>query len=145
MRHLLLFVASIAITVASSGVAYAGNTISGVIKDRNGQGIGRALLSVTPGHIQLVTDEDGSFLLEYLRDGEGKRTKLQKKTDYSIEIFKPGFHVERKTFFYKRGEVMLDDIMLIEATIEVDDDGNMLDPTLYAEPTQSSGANYEGE
>ena len=138
-------IATLAVTLLLSSQAFAKNTISGTVSDRNGTPIARTLITIAPGNMQIVTDEEGHFLLDYLRDDQGKRTKLKKKTNYSIEAFKVGYHIERKTFFYKRGEIALDSIMLIEDTIEVDDDGRMIDPTLYVKPTQSTGVNYEGE
>ena len=143
--NIRLLIATLILSLSLSSQALAKNTIAGIVADRNGLPIARTLITIAPGNMQIITDEEGRFLLDYLRDEQGKRTKLKKKTNYSIEAFKVGYHIERKTFFYKRGEVALDAIMLIEDTIEVDDDGRMIDPTLYAKPTQSTGANYEGE
>ncbi|NCG22309.1 MAG: hypothetical protein GWP91_25105, partial [Rhodobacterales bacterium] len=74
-----------------------------------------------------------------------ERTRLAKKTDYVLEVFKPGFHSFAVSLHYKRGPITLEAITLVEETIQVQDHGENLDPTLYADPTHSAGANYEGQ
>lgn len=121
------------------------NHITGQITDRNGQPVNRAIVSLQPGNVQLVTDREGWFLIDYLRDEEGERTRLLKKTDYTVEVFKPGFHTFSLSVYYKKGSITMDAITLTEETIQVQDQGENLDPGLYGEQTHSAGANYEGQ
>ena len=125
--------------------ALARNAISGEVKDRNGAPLDRVIITLKPGNVQLVTDREGRFLVDYLRDDEGERTKLSKKTDYAIEIFKPGFHLETRTFYYKSGELILDPFTMVEETIAVRDEGENLDPDIYSTGTTNTGATYEGQ
>ena len=122
-----------------------GNYITGIVVDRNAKPVPRAIVSLVPGNVELVTDQEGRFLIDYTRDDEGNRSKLPKRTEYALEIFKPGYHVEKRDVYYKRGGVEIDQVMLISDTIEVEDDGQNIDPALYADQTHSSGANYEGQ
>lgn len=123
----------------------ARHQISGEVQDRNGDPLDRAIISLDPGNVQLVTDREGRFLIDYLRDEDGERTRLDKKTDYTLEVFKPGYHVESLEFYYKRGPVELKPITLVEETIEIRDDGENLDPELYSERNSNVGATYEGQ
>jgi len=125
--------------------ALAKNLISGQIIDRNGEPVNRAIVSLEPGNVQLITDRDGYFSIDYLRDEDGERTRIQKKTDYKIEVFKPGFHVQAVSLYFKRGEVTMEAITIVEETIEIQDQGENLDPELYKDSTHSAGANYEGQ
>ena len=131
--------------VAMAGPASAKNLISGQILDRNGEPVNRAIVSLEPGNVQLVTDRQGFFLIDYLRDEDGERDKLKKKTDYKVEVFKPGYHTHAVALFFKRGEVIMEAITLTEDSIEVQDLGENLDPTVYDDATHSAGANYEGQ
>lgn len=140
-RFLLVLVTGMAL----AGPALARNAISGEVRDRNGAPLDRVVITLKPGNVQLVTDREGRFLVDYLRDDEGERAKLAKKTDYAIEIFKPGFHVEKRTFFYKSGELVLDPFTMVEETIAVRDDGQNLDPEIYSTGTTNTGATYEGQ
>jgi hypothetical protein len=140
-RSLLVLVAGLVL----AGPALARNAISGEVRDRNGAPLDRVVITLKPGNVQLVTDREGRFLVDYLRDDEGERAKLAKKTDYAIEIFKPGFHVEKRTFFYKKGELILDPFTMVEETIAVRDDGQNLDPEIYSTGTTNTGATYEGQ
>lgn len=129
-----------------SPAASAGkNAIIGQVETRNGQPVERAIVTLEPGNVQIITDVDGRFLIDYLRDDEGERTKLAKKTEYTVEIFKPGFHTHEVKFFYKRGTVVVDTITLKEDTLEVADDGQSLDPGLFGDRTHAAGATYEGQ
>lgn len=126
--------------------AFAGrHSIAGQVLDRNGQPVERAIITLSPGNVQLVTDAEGRFLIDYVRDDAGERAKLLKKTDYTVEVFKPGYHIEKISFFYKRGPVAVDPIELTEETIKVDDDGANIDPGLFTDRTHGSGATYEGQ
>lgn len=132
--------------LAASGVAYAGNhNIGGRVVDRNGEPLSRAVVSLAPGNVELVTDRDGRFLIDYLRDEQGERIKLGKKTEYTLEVFKPGFHTFKLPVAYKRGEVEVEVITMIEESIDVQDFPENLDPAMYTSATQSAGATYEGQ
>jgi len=131
--------------VAASPAMAARNFISGQVVNRNGQPVERAIITLTPGNVQLVTDAEGRFLIDYLRDETGKRSKLLKKRDYSLEVFKPGFHLVTLPFFYKKGGVAMETLTLEEETLKVRDDGQNLDPGLFGTRTNSAGATYEGQ
>ena len=127
-------------------IALAGNnSINGEVLDRNGEPIPRAIVALTPGNVELVTDHQGRFMIDYARDDDGKRIKLSKRIEYELEVFKPGYHVEDRGFYYRRGPLVLDRFTLVEDSIEIEDDGENLDPGLYANETHSAGANYEGQ
>lgn len=137
---------ALALALLIGAPAHAGkNMIMGKVIDRNGDPVDRAIISLTPGNVQLVTDRDGGFLIDYLRDDEGERTKLGKRTDYTLEIFKPGYHVQNYSFYYAKGTVALEQFTVVEETIEIEDTKENLDPTLYEGATTSIGATYEGQ
>ena len=73
--------------------------ISGKVMDRNGNPVDRALVRIEPGNVELVTDSTGYFQVDYLRDDLGERVKLDARTDYSFEIFKPGYTCTVQTRF----------------------------------------------
>jgi hypothetical protein len=132
--------------LATSGTAHAArHVIGGRVIDRNGEPLSRAVVSLAPGNVELVTDRDGRFLIDYLRDERGERIKLGKKTEYKLEVFKPGFHTFSVPVSYKRGEVEVEAVTMIEVSINVQDFPENLDPSLYTSATQSSGATYEGQ
>lgn len=132
--------------LAVSPPAEAGKAgISGQVLDRNGEPVARAVVTLAPGNVQLITDASGKFLIDYVRDAEGQRAKLTKKVDYVLEVFKPGFNLEKRKFFYKSGVVIVDAITLAEDTIKVEGDGENIDPGLFSDRTHSSGATYEGQ
>ena len=81
--------------------------ISGQVIDRNGDPVDRAIVKLAPGNVQLVTDREGRFLIDYLRDETGERIKLAKRTAYEVEVWKPGFHTQEISLGYKRGEVVM--------------------------------------
>ncbi|MFT4622455.1 MAG: hypothetical protein ACI8PZ_001111 [Myxococcota bacterium] len=141
MMRLLLFVL---LALPASTLA-ARNQISGVVTDRNGDPVQQAIVGLVPGNVQLVTDRDGRFNIDYVRDDDGERARLRKRTNYTLEVFRPGFHARSLELYYKGGPVAVDPIALVEETIEVQDHGETLDPELYATPSQSTGATYEGQ
>jgi hypothetical protein len=142
-RLVLLGIAAFAWSTPNE--AYAKNAIAGQVVDRNGKPVERVIVTLEPGNIQLVTDAEGRFLIDYVRDDAGERRKLTRKVDYVLEAFKTGFHVEGREFFYKRGLVEMETITLREDTLQILDDGADLDPTLLGDPTQATGATYEGQ
>ncbi len=126
-------------------VGCASHQISGTIVDRNGQALERVIITVEPGNVQLVSDQAGAFTIDYLRDEAGERVKLDKKSDYSVEAFKVGYHIADTSLYYKRGELLLEPIVLKEDTIRVSGTEADIDPGQYPDRSQSSGATYEGE
>ena len=141
VRALFLLLVALAPSVAEAGK----NSISGRVLDRNGQPVERAIITLAPGNVELITDADGTFWIDYLRDSAGERVKLAKKANYALEVFKPGFHTASVQFYYKKGAFVVEDQVLKEDSIVVEDDGSTIDPGLFADPTQSSGATYEGQ
>ena len=123
----------------------AHNYIAGQILDRNGKPVDRAIVTLAPGNVQLITDAEGKFLIDYLRDDGGNRVKLAKKANYNLEVFKPGFHIEKAQLFYKSGPMAVDAITLKEDTLRIEDDNQNLDPGLFKDTTQNNGATYEGQ
>ncbi len=131
---------------AFASSAFAGkNAIEGQVLDRNGEPVVRAVVTLKPGNVQLVTDAQGKFLIDYARDSSGARVRMPTKVDVELEVFKPGFHTHDLQFFYKRGAIEVEQITLKEDTIEVEDDAQNLDPGLFSDRSQSSGATYEGQ
>jgi hypothetical protein len=123
----------------------ANHSIGGAVVDRNGDPVARAIVSLTPGNVELVTDRDGKFQIDYLRDASGERIKLGKKTDYTLEVFKPGYHAFTVGVTYRHGPHLVETVTMVEETIDVTDFPENIDPALYSSPTQSSGATYEGQ
>lgn len=145
-----IFLVALAALVALP--AHAGkHWIAGRIIDRNGDPVDQAVVTLAPKdaesteNVQLVTDREGRFLVDYLRDDAGERTKLSKRADYQIEVYKPGFHTRELDFYYKKGEHQIDTVMMTEDTIVVHDDDANLDPDSFDQRTHSAGANYEGQ
>jgi hypothetical protein len=139
--HVLIGAALMALATSAS----AKNVISGQIIDRNGEPVNRAIVSLDPGNVQLVTDRLGNFTIDYLRDEDGERVKLRRKTDYRVEVFKPGYHTQAVSLYFKRGEILMEAITVVEDTIEIQDHGENLDSDLFKDSTHSAGANYEGQ
>ena len=132
--------------LAFADVAFAAKpVILGSCLDRNGAPVERVNVKLSPGDVDIITDETGTFRIDYLRDEAGERTKLAKRTDYSIEYFKVGFHPETATFYFKRGELILEPVTLKQDTIKVDHSTDNIDASLYPDRAQTSGGSYEGE
>lgn len=140
-------VAALAVAaLLAAAPAHAGrNRLSGQVLDRNGEAVERAVVSLEPGNVQLVTDSEGRFTIDYLRDESGERSRLLKKTKYTFDVYKPGFHTFNLSIYYKKGEVTLEPVMLAEDTVDIQDIPANLDPGAYGDPTHSAGANYEGQ
>lgn len=119
--------------------------ISGQVVDRNGEPLDKVIVSLSPGDVELVTDSEGNFSIDYLRDDQGNRVKLDKRTEYHLEAFRTGYNVAKLDFYFKRGQLQLDPITLSEDTIRVEASSDDIDPARYPDQTSSSGANYEGE
>jgi hypothetical protein len=143
MYHLRFL--SLALLLIGAPAYAAHNQISGVVLDRNGKPVTRAIITLAPGNVQMITDEQGKFTIDYLRSDAGERIKLTKKVDYDLEVFKPGFHVEKRNFFYKSGPVAVEPITLAEETVQLTPDSENIDPGLFSDKTHGSGATYEGQ
>lgn len=131
----------LAVAVAEAGP----HSIAGLVVDRNGEPVSRAIVSLAPGNVELVTDREGRFLVDYLRDEAGERLKLEKKCTYTLSVFKPGYHDFAVQVDYRKGELLVDTVTMVEETIDVQDFPENLDPALYSRPAQSAGATYEGQ
>jgi hypothetical protein len=141
-----LFVAASFALVLFPGTAFAGkHSISGTVVDRNGQPVERVNVTLSPGNVEIITDETGKFLIDYLRDADGNRTKLGKRADYAVSFFKVGYHEEKQSFFYKRGELVLEPVTLKEDTIKLDPSVDNIDPATFPDRQENSGGSYEGE
>lgn len=136
---------TIAIVCLFTTACLAKHQITGQILDRNGKPLPRAVVSLTPGNVSMVTDTQGNFVIDYLRDEGGDRTRLSTRTEYTFEVAKVGFHTFKQPLVYKRGSFMVEPVMMIEHTIDITDLPENLDPGLYTSPTQSAGATYEGQ
>ncbi len=139
----------IALTLAllaqlSSQALAAPPAIEGRVIDRNGQPVRNVVIGVSPGNLQLSTDVDGRFVIAYLRDEAGERIKIKRRTRYSLDFFKPGYHVQKLDFDYVRGALAIAPIALVPDVIDVQDMGENLDPAIYAGDPTSAGAAYEG-
>ena len=119
--------------------------ITGQVLDRNGEPMDRVVVSLQPGNVEMVTDSEGNFTIDYLRDDEGERVKLDKRQDYDIELFRPGYHISESSIYYKKGELFLAPLTLTEDTIEVRPSSANIDPDQHPDRTHSAGSNYEGE
>lgn len=143
-RFLLGAFAGLALSLPN--VAWAAkHAISGTLLDRNGEPLERVNVTISPGNVEIITDETGKFLVDYLRDADGNRTRLQKRTEYTVSFFKVGYHEEKVTFFYKRGELALEPVTLKEETIKVDPSSDNIDPAGVTNRQQNAGGSYEGE
>ncbi|HJN73146.1 MAG TPA: carboxypeptidase-like regulatory domain-containing protein [Myxococcota bacterium] len=121
------------------------HAIMGHVIDRNGDPLDRVIITVDPGNVQLITDQSGYYEVDYLRDETGERVKMQKRTVYNVEAFKPGYHPVETTMEYKRGELLLEPLTLKEDTIRLVGTDQDIDPDEHPDRTHSSGGSYEGE
>ena len=144
MKQFLSLGLSVGLLAASVGCSQH-HALMGTVTDRNGEPLDRVVITVAPGNVQLVTDQDGYFMVDYLRDETGERTKMQKRTVYEVEAFKPGFHPATTTIEYKRGELLIDPVSLKEDTIRLVGADQDIDPDEHPDRTHSAGATYEGE
>jgi hypothetical protein len=126
------------------GCAHRG-AITGQVVDRNGGPMERVVVTVEPGGVEIVTDTEGRFQIDYMRDEAGNRVGLAKKTEYRIEVWKPGYHITRSSLSYRSGHVVLEPITLVKDTIRVNESADDLDPADRPDRTHSAGTNYEGE
>jgi hypothetical protein len=143
-RFFLAAAATLALAFPAPALA-AKHAITGTLLDRNGEPLERVNVTVAPGNVEIITDETGKFLLDYLRDEDGNRTRLQKRTEYTVTFFKVGYHEEKVTFLYKRGEHVLEPVTLKEETIKVAPSSDNIDPAGVTTRQQDAGGSYEGE
>mgnify|MGYP002633955184 CR=1 FL=1 len=135
--------AALVLGLALSGCATR-HAIVGKVVDRNGEPMSRVIVSLQPGSVELLTDNEGAFAVDYLRDDDGKRTKLKRRNQYTIETFRTGFQTVSTEVDYRRGELHLAAIIMPEETIRVAPGLHAIDPSTAERPT-STGATYEGE
>ncbi len=141
-RRSLAAAAGLALLVAPGCAA---RRITGLVVDRNGAPVPGAIVSIAPGEVEVVTDGDGAWTIDYLRDAAGERVRLAPRTTYAIEVFRVGYHVVASRFDYKSGEVAVQTVTLVEDTIRVGPSEVDLDPAHLDRRPQASGAAYEGE
>jgi hypothetical protein len=140
------------------GAAHAAQrSISGRVVDRNGEPVDRAVISLhslhslhslDPGQVELLTARDGSFTIDHLRDNVGERTKLERHTRYTLDVFKAGYHTERIEFSYRHGALELEPVTLTWETLEVQDKGVMgavIDPDRFRSEDRSGATMGEME
>ena len=142
MKNPLFFLCLSAVSALS---ACGPHIIHGQVIDRNGDPIPRAIVGLTPGNVEIVTDGDGRFILDYLRNNDGERVKLKRRTDYGMEIFKPGYHVLSEDFYFKRGELFMEPVVLKEDSIRVIGSEELFNPDEHRDRTHSAGQSLEGE
>ena len=123
----------------------ASRAITGTITDADGRPLDRAIVSMEPGGVQLVTNREGEFVIDYLRDESSDRTALQKKQTYTLDVYKPGFSIQQLDLYYKGGEHIVAPIALSTEQLSVQDDGQNLVPSLELDRTSTGGATYEGQ
>jgi hypothetical protein len=107
----------------------------------HGGGSERRLVALNPGNVELVTDRSGAFQIDYLRDTQGERVKLEKKTTYELKILKAGYHAHTISVPYRHGPFLVEPVVMVPITIEVDDIRENLDKTV---PTSGNGVTLEG-
>lgn len=146
MKTSLFRVLALGIALSAPASAWAAkHSIAGTVTNRNGDPIERVNVTLSPGNVEIITDETGKFLIDYLRDDAGNRIKLAKRTDYAVSFFKVGYHEEKQTFLFKRGALVLEPVTLKEDTIRVDASQDNIDPASFPDRQQNSGGSYEGE
>lgn len=131
--------------VPALAVGCAHNRISGTVVDRNGAPVAGAIVGLAPGNVEVVTDAEGRWAVDYLRDAAGERVRLDTRTAYEIEAFRVGYHVATATLEYKRGEAEAATITLVEDSIRVATPEDDIDPGREAGRPQAAGTAYEGE
>lgn len=135
--------ALLACALVTSGCAARGQILGSVI-DAGGAPVPRAEITLSPGSVSLFTDQLGRFAIDHLIEAD-RVVRVAPRTDYSLEVFKPGYHTQVATFRYERGAVELSPVQLAEDSIEVPPDALQLEVGLQQRPTQAAGATYEGQ
>ncbi len=132
-----------ALCLGSSGCAARGQILGSVV-DSNGAPVPRAEITLAPGGVSLYTDQAGRFAIDHLIEAD-RPVRVTPRTDYALEVFKPGYHTQTASFRYERGAVELSAVRLVEDTLEVLPDTLRLEVGLQQRPTQAAGATYEGQ
>jgi hypothetical protein len=132
-----------AIALSLSGCAARGQILGSVL-DATGAPVPRAEVTLIPGGVSLFTDQTGRFAIDHLMDAE-RAVRITPRTDFALEVFKPGYHTQTASFRYERGAVELSAVRLVEDTLEVLPDTLRLEVGLLQRPTQAAGATYEGQ
>jgi hypothetical protein len=115
----LCVLCAVAVALAFGPPALAAHrSISGRVVDESGEPMPRAIISLEPGYVELVTAADGSFTIDYLRDSMGERRKLERRTRYTLEAFRPGFQHVQLEVDYRRKALDLGVITLIAGVPE---------------------------
>lgn len=125
--------------------AWARPAIHGQVQDRNGQPMARVNVRVAPGNIEIVTDDEGGFTIDYLRDADGRRGRVKGHTTYTFEVYKLGYQLARLDLAYTHGEVTLEPVVLAPDTITVRASATMVDPGAAPTADPTGGGSYEGE
>lgn len=145
-RPLLLPGSLLAAALTCWSTGCASHRITGTVIDRNGAPMDRVIVALEPGNVEILTDNEGHFAIDYVRREDGSRTRLPKRSDYTLTLFRTGFQDTRQAFHYKRGEHDCGTLQMVEDTIEVSAPPVTVDPSrIHAQPTASGGATYEGE
>jgi hypothetical protein len=145
MSRALTTGAMLAALLFAGPAAAKGRALRGSVVDRNGEPVKRVNVRLSPGNVEIITDDQGLFTIDYLRDAEGNRVKLQRKTTYTVEFFKVGFHPVETEVEYKRGELTIEAVTLKEDTIKLDLSADDIDPSRFPDRAQDGGGSYEGE
>ena len=133
--------------LASTSIGCVGrHAIKGTVVDRNGEPMDRVIVALDPGNVEILTDNEGHFSIDYVRKDSGDRARLPRRSDYTLTFFRTGFQDAREDVQYKRGTLDCGSIRMVEDTITVAPPAAPLDPNrLHSDPAASGGATYEGE
>jgi len=143
MVHRIAAVALVALLGSACATRHA---ITGVVVDRNGDPMDRVIVALDPGNVEILTDNEGQFSIDYVRKEGGDRARLPRRSDYTLTFFRTGFQDGREDIQYKRGAYDCGNIRMVEDTITVAPPAAPLDPDkLHSAPAASGGATYEGE
>jgi len=145
LPHRVLLLVCAAALAAWTPQAWAKPAIHGAVQDRNGEPMARVNVRVIPGNVEIVTDDEGKFTIDYLRDDEGNRVRLAGRTTYTFEVYKLGYQLAKMDLEYTHGEVELDAVTLAPDTITVRASSTDLDPANLPQTDAQGGGSYEGE
>ncbi len=120
-------------------------SLSGAVVDRNGAPVPRAIVALGPGTAEVLTDDAGRYSFLYARDDAGERVSLRPRSDYTVAVIRPGFHLAQVPARYPRGRVELPPITLIPETLRVDAGALGRGALGAATAAGTSGATHEGE
>lgn len=144
-RPRFLLLVGVLVAALSSQSAWAKPAIHGQVQDRNGEPMARVNVRVVPGNVEIVTDDEGRFTIDYLRDEEGNRERLSNRTTYTFEVYKLGFQLAKLDLEYTRGEVELEPVTLSPDTITVRPSSTDIDSANMPDNDAQGGGSYEGE